>query len=917
MNVNKYGKNHNNKIPSNSKKIKKNAIKKSVNSNKEYNNNLKYKQYINNQEKQVQRNQSSIVQKADNIENIKFDSNGYYNPKKNIRSLYKGKKLTNLSHNKIADNKSINESNLKMTTNKNTINRNESLNKIIISSNKKKKISKIPSSLGKKTFLPKSQSNNRQNHNKTQLNNNNLNVNHNYNFNFTNNNLNSNKLIDINSNKNQISKYMSKLYQNLNQQKSKDNSFDIGIGSSSIKNKKLKGSRFIYNSVNEQIANDNGSNQNNLHKKKIFNNSVYYDNNINSDLQKRNKTVIGKKELNSMKEETYLYNLDENKENLILKNTGIFNFGKLNLKNSKDNFMNHNINNLNQNKNDEIEKDKEINKKINNIIEHIKIEKKNGSLNKIKYNNQDINNEYLEKLNRNKSNRYKDIKFNENADNLDIIKRDEIEDTLSKNNNINLKKKDLSFLNKENEDKNISDNNYNNISGNLINTYNNNIIAKKNIMNNGLFNKIKITTNDINTKLPDIIDVQKTQRDEIQNINYKFNNLNPKNINIFNNKNNEIIKINIKNIKNKYQNKRDINKIKDDENIPKLITQSLTGLVNLGETCYMNAGLQNIIHCIPFIKQLFSILNEFKDIIEQKIITYSFINLCLSLIKNENYDTKFIINSYDPTIFRKNFCKFHKEYADDEQHDSLEFLRVLLDDISKELNQTKIISKYKELVTEGKTKKEQNNEYNNFYLCRENSIIVKVFYSQIMNEFTCDCGDLSYSFEKILDIPLLFPNDLNYKEINLNDLLVHYFNGEKISWSLACQKCGKKDIERSKKIKLTILPEVIIFSLQRFNPISGVKINKIISFEETIDLKPFCDTDFFNGEINTKYKLFGISNHSGTINFGHYVSYTKVGENWYEFNDSFVKQINLKFMSRAAYFFFYEKTDENIIQNQN
>ena len=116
-------------------------------------------------------------------------------------------------------------------------------------------------------------------------------------------------------------------------------------------------------------------------------------------------------------------------------------------------------------------------------------------------------------------------------------------------------------------------------------------------------------------------------------------------------------------------------------------------------------------------------------------------------------------------------------------------------------------------------------------------------------------------------------------------------------------------MERDKKIKLSILPEVIIFSLLRYNPITALKINKKINFEEIIDLKPFCDYDLFNGEINTKYKLFGISNHSGTINFGHYYSYTKVDDIWYEFNDSFVKQINLNLMSRAAYFFFYEKIE--------
>ena len=82
-----------------------------------------------------------------------------------------------------------------------------------------------------------------------------------------------------------------------------------------------------------------------------------------------------------------------------------------------------------------------------------------------------------------------------------------------------------------------------------------------------------------------------------------------------------------------------------------------------------------------------------------------------------------------------------------------------------------------------------------------------------------------------------------------------------------------------------------------------------VEFEEEIDLQSFCDKDIINGEINTKYKLFGISNHSGTIDNGHYYSYTKVGKNWFEFNDSFVKPVNLNLMSRAAYFFFYEKME--------
>ena len=884
MNTNKYGKlNSTKQIPSSSKQTKKNVSKKTVNFPKGNSNSLKINQSFPHQGKQVQRNQSSIVKKAENI-NIKFDSNETYKSKHSIRNMYKQKNLINLSHNKISGNKSINDSKQKILQNKSSINRNESLNKILFSASKKSKInkiSKIPSSLGKKInnhLIPKSQNYNRQNNNKTQIQN--ININHNYkdsNFiiNNSNNNIN-NRITSVFTNGKEVfNNFLNKYYQI---PQKKDNSFDIQ--SNSIKNKELKGSRFLYKNVKEEIMNNEEGNIPHIPtKKKFFNNSVNYNNSIKSDIQKRNKTVIGKKEVNS------LINLNENKENLLLKNI-ILDNGKLIEKKNK-------IFNSQINYNDNLETDNEIKKKINNIIERLELEKKKEKLNRNKENEDDnIQNNNIN----NKFNVLPNIKFNDNSDNSEhAFSMNNDEEVHSRKNNINQDDLELKLNPNEIENQNINNFHFDN----PLNAYN------KKILKNGLYkSKYKLANNN-NIKIPEIIEPEKTERDEIQNIHSKFNILNP----ICKNPKTEIIKIDMKNIKNNYQIKKDINKIKDKESILKLITQSLTGLVNLGETCYMNTGLQNIVHCIPFMKQFLSIINEFKDVLEQKIITNSFINLCVSLIKNDNYNTKFNINSYDPTFFRNNFCRCHKEYADHEQHDSLEFLRIFLDDISKELNQTKIISQYKELVTEGKTKEQQNYEYNNFYLCRENSIIVKVFYSQIMNIFKCDCGDVSYSFEKILDIPLLFPKEITNKEIHLNDLLSLYFNGEKISWSLPCQKCGQKNLERDKKIKLTILPEVIIFSLQRFNPITCVKVNKVITFEEIIDLKSFCDNDFFNGEINTKYKLFGISNHSGTIDFGHYYSYTKVGENWYEFNDSFVKLINLNLKSKAAYFFFYEKTE--------
>ena len=82
-----------------------------------------------------------------------------------------------------------------------------------------------------------------------------------------------------------------------------------------------------------------------------------------------------------------------------------------------------------------------------------------------------------------------------------------------------------------------------------------------------------------------------------------------------------------------------------------------------------------------------------------------------------------------------------------------------------------------------------------------------------------------------------------------------------------------------------------------------------MNFPEILDIKKFIDIDC--GHANeTQYVLFGIGNHSGTINFGHYYAYIKLNDKyWYEFNDSMVRRISggINTRSNTAYTLFYKK----------
>ena len=158
----------------------------------------------------------------------------------------------------------------------------------------------------------------------------------------------------------------------------------------------------------------------------------------------------------------------------------------------------------------------------------------------------------------------------------------------------------------------------------------------------------------------------------------------------------------------------------------------------------------------------------------------------------------------------------------------------------------------------------------------------------------------------MFDIPLLLPNNQN--DIDLMSLIKEHLKEETIDLSLQCQKCNKLNFKYKKKIKFSKLNDVIVFSLQRLNTVLSTKNNIHVTFTEYLNLYEFCDNDL--NIPNTLYRLFGTINHNGEINFGHYYSYIRFGDIWYQFNDSFVnKQLNFNFRSSSVCGLLYEKVE--------
>ena len=357
-----------------------------------------------------------------------------------------------------------------------------------------------------------------------------------------------------------------------------------------------------------------------------------------------------------------------------------------------------------------------------------------------------------------------------------------------------------------------------------------------------------------------------------------------------------------KQIPNEFKQKKENEEKQEEENLMNIINKQV-GINNLGNSCFINSSLQIFIHCPLFINKLISKRNQINENIP---ITFNFFTICETILKTKS---KYIsIYSFKNILGLK-----HKSFSGFIQQDSQEFIRLFLEDISKELNEIKNNTNIYRLLSnsDSKSKKMRDQDFHLNFSRREKSIITDIFYAQIVNIYTCQCKNEIYSFQKILDFPLLFPNKLKSYFISLYDLLKLYFSVEYIDFETKCDKC-QKILKHKKELKISRPPEILILSLQRIDLLTGKKLMYKVKFPQKLDIKEFIDKEC-GYEHESKYDLFGIINHKGSLNSGHYFSYIEnENKQWIEYNDSKVCEVkNFSDCTDSVYALFYIKEKYN------
>ena len=349
----------------------------------------------------------------------------------------------------------------------------------------------------------------------------------------------------------------------------------------------------------------------------------------------------------------------------------------------------------------------------------------------------------------------------------------------------------------------------------------------------------------------------------------------------------------------------------DNDLINKYKDKGLTGLCNLGNTCYINSSMQILSHCYE--------LNELIDIIQKNISNSE------GLILQEWKNLKDLMWSKNCTISPNRFLnaihevslkKDRELFTGYAQNDLPEFLIFLFDCFHEGLER-KV-----DITINGKS------ENNVDELAKKCYAMIKQMYSNsysemidlffgihvsliISNDSANDNGRndiMSITPEPFSIINLPIPTSPNNNETySIYDCFDLYTQAEFLEGENAWfnDKTNTKE-NVHKCIKFWSLPNILIVDFKRFNN-SNKKLNNII---ETplfgLDLRKYVVG--YNKE-NYIYELFGICNHSGGCLGGHYTSFVKnANQKWYHFNDTNVNEINeSQLITSKGYCYFYRK----------
>ena len=321
----------------------------------------------------------------------------------------------------------------------------------------------------------------------------------------------------------------------------------------------------------------------------------------------------------------------------------------------------------------------------------------------------------------------------------------------------------------------------------------------------------------------------------------------------------------------------------------------LTGLPNLGNTCYINTLLQCLFNN-----------PHFKHVKKTSTLGKALCPVYDQYRKKDRVDTR---------LYTEFFQQCRKELAGlmdvAEQNDMQEFyfalVTRLIEGQGAEVGAGEAEARLKLAESRVATFQKGRDAEDLFFAkldvawWRDNkktwSALVPAFTGQLVGQIKC--AGCSY----ILQNPELFTNiDVDMTAGDLSASFAAFFAADSIDgWK--CDRCGYVS-GANRCIRLTRMPKTLVITLKRFDPLTGAKKNCSVTIPKVLTLPD--ETHVFDKEVT--YRLFAIGCHKGNQFGGHYYAVLQDRDSgaWYKVDDDVVFEMRGNDMAgNEPYMLFY------------
>jgi hypothetical protein len=199
------------------------------------------------------------------------------------------------------------------------------------------------------------------------------------------------------------------------------------------------------------------------------------------------------------------------------------------------------------------------------------------------------------------------------------------------------------------------------------------------------------------------------------------------------------------------------------------------GLDNLGNTCFMNAGLQCLLHTTElshfflrgFYKRDVNVDNPLgcKGKLAESynlLVDQTHSHTPTWTVQRDYYG--YAKNSVSPHFVKRRVAAFSTQFEGFQQHDSQELICFLLDGIHEDLNRVKKKPSVENVVGDGTNDAAVAGEAWDRYKMRNDSFVVDTFQGQMRSRVTCnECHKMSVSFDPSMYLSVAFKKTVGVK----------------------------------------------------------------------------------------------------------------------------------------------------------